>query len=84
VVSESFETGDPPAQTVIAVNDLPVRIVRMHIQDALPRDAIPRIDDPVFGTEFIGNDDARGAPHRIGPPLSYRVDIRVASFGANA
>ena len=50
----------------------------MHIQDVLPRDAIPSIDDPTFGTEYIGDNDddvivvdttpARAYPVRI---LSY-------------
>ncbi len=29
----------------------------MHVQNVLPRDAIPSIDDPVFGPSYFGDPD---------------------------
>ncbi|MEF8864010.1 MAG: hypothetical protein V5A39_15030 [Haloarculaceae archaeon] len=50
----------------------------MHIQDVLPRDAIPSIDDPTFGTEYIGDDDDDVIVVETTPARSYPV--RILSF----
>lgn len=47
----------------------------MHIQEVLPRDAIPSIDDPVFGLEFFGDDDDEVIVADGDPPRAYPVRI---------
>jgi len=47
----------------------------MHIQDVLPRDAIPSIDDPTFGTEYIGDDDDDVIVVETTPARAYPVRI---------
>jgi hypothetical protein len=50
----------------------------MDVQDVLPRDAIPSIDDPAFGGEYFG-DDGDGVVVVDGePPRAY--PIRVLSY----
>jgi hypothetical protein len=47
----------------------------MHVQDVLPRDAIPSIDDPTFGTEYIGDDDDDVIVVETTPARAYPVRI---------
>jgi hypothetical protein len=47
----------------------------MHIQDVLPRDAIRSIDDPTFGTEYIGDDDDDVIVVETTPARAYPVRI---------
>jgi len=47
----------------------------MHVQDVLPRDAIPSIDDPVFGTEYIGDDTDDVLVVETAPARAYPVRI---------
>ena len=47
----------------------------MEIQDVLPRDAIPSIDDPSFGTEYFGDDDDDVIVVESDPPRAYPVRI---------
>ncbi|WP_042662628.1 DUF3179 domain-containing protein [Haloferax sp. ATB1] len=47
----------------------------MHTQDVLPRDAIPSIDDPVFGTEYFGDDDDEVIVVETSPARAYPVRI---------
>jgi hypothetical protein len=47
----------------------------MHIQDVLPRDAIPSIDDPTFGTEYTGDDDEDVLVVETAPARAYPVRI---------
>ena len=47
----------------------------MHIQDVLPRDAIPSIDDPTFGTEYIGDDGDDVIVLETTPARAYPVRI---------
>jgi hypothetical protein len=47
----------------------------MDIQDVLPRDAIPSIDDPSFGTEYFGDGDDDVIVVENDPPRAYPVRI---------
>jgi len=47
----------------------------MHVQDVLPRDAIPSIDDPTFGQAYIGEEDDRVIVVEDTPPRAYPVRI---------
>lgn len=47
----------------------------MHIQDVLPRDAIPSIDTPEFGTEYIGDGDDEVIVVETTPARAYPVRI---------
>ncbi|MEF8825079.1 MAG: DUF3179 domain-containing (seleno)protein [Halapricum sp.] len=47
----------------------------MHIQNVLPRDAIPSIDDPSFGTAYIGDGDDDVIVVEDDPPRAYPVRI---------
>jgi hypothetical protein len=46
----------------------------MHVNDVLPRDAIPGIDDPSFGAEYFGDSDDRVIVVDD-PPRAYPVRI---------
>ena len=50
----------------------------MDIQDVLPRDAIPSIDDPSFGTAYFGADDDEVIVVKSDPPRAY--PIRILSY----
>ena len=50
----------------------------MDIQDVLPRDAIPSIDDPSFGTDYFGDDDDDVIVVESDPPRAY--PIRILSY----
>lgn len=47
----------------------------MHIQDVLPRDAIPSIDDPTFGAKYIGDWDDDVIVVETTPARAYPVRI---------
>jgi hypothetical protein len=47
----------------------------MNIQDVLPRDAIPSIDDPSFGSAYFGDDDDDVIVVETDPPRAYPVRI---------
>ncbi len=47
----------------------------MYVQDVLPRDAIPSIDDPSFGTDYFGDDDEEAVVVDADPPRAYPVRI---------
>lgn len=47
----------------------------MNIQDVLPRDAIPSIDDPSFGSSYFGDDDDDVIVVETDPPRAYPVRI---------
>jgi len=47
----------------------------MHIQDVLPRDAIPSIDEPTFGSEYIGDEDDEVIVVETTPARAYPVRI---------
>lgn len=48
----------------------------MDIRDVLPRDSIPSIDDPSFGTDYVGDDDDDEVIAVEGdPPRAYPVRI---------
>lgn len=47
----------------------------MHVQDVLPRDAIPSIDDPSFGPAFFGEDSDEVIVVDGDPPRAYPVRI---------
>jgi hypothetical protein len=47
----------------------------MHIQDVLPRDAIPSIDEPTFGSEYIGDEDDEVVVVETTPARAYPVRI---------
>lgn len=47
----------------------------MHVQDVLPRDAITSIDDPSFGTAYIGDADDDVIVVEDDPPRAYPVRI---------
>jgi hypothetical protein len=47
----------------------------MHIQDVLPRDAIPSIDEPTFGAEYIGDEDDEVIVLETTPARAYPVRI---------
>jgi hypothetical protein len=47
----------------------------MRVQDVLPRDAIPSIDDPEFGTEYFGDPDDDVTVVEGTPPRAYPVRI---------
>lgn len=47
----------------------------MEIQDVLPRDAIPSIDDPSFGADYFGDDDDDVIVVESDPPRAYPVRI---------
>jgi hypothetical protein len=47
----------------------------MQINDVLPRDAIPGIDDPTFGAEYFGDPDDRMLVVDADPPRAYPVRI---------
>jgi hypothetical protein len=47
----------------------------MDIQDVLPRDAIPSIDDPSFGSTYFGDDDDDVIVVESDPPRAYPVRI---------
>jgi hypothetical protein len=47
----------------------------MHIQEVLPRDAIPSIDDPQFGSEYFGDEDDDVIVVDGTPPRAYPVRI---------
>lgn len=50
----------------------------MHIDEVLPRDAIPSIDEPAFGTEYFGDDDDGVIVVEDEPPRAY--PIRILSY----
>ncbi|MEF8828855.1 MAG: DUF3179 domain-containing protein [Haloarcula sp.] len=50
----------------------------MDVQDVLPRDAIPGIDDPSFGTTYFGDADDDVLVVEADPPRAYPV--RVLSY----
>jgi len=50
----------------------------VNVQDVLPRDAIPSIDDPTFGTEYFGDPDDEVLVVDGDPPRAY--PIRVLSY----
>ncbi|MFB6149448.1 MAG: DUF3179 domain-containing protein [Halobacteriales archaeon] len=50
----------------------------MDIQEVLPRDAIPSIDDPSFGSAYFGADDDEVIVVESDPPRAYPV--RVLSY----
>ena len=50
----------------------------MDIQDVLPRDAIPGIDDPAFDTSYFGDPDDEVIVVEADPPRAYPV--RVLSY----
>jgi len=45
----------------------------MEVQDVLPRDAIPSIDDPSFGTDYFGDGDDEVIAVDGDPPRAYPV-----------
>ena len=47
----------------------------MHVQDVLPRDAIPSIDDPSFETDYFGDGDDEAVVVDADPPRAYPVRI---------
>ena len=47
----------------------------MHIDDVLPRDAIPSIDDPLFDTSYFGDDTDEIIVVETTPPRAYPVRI---------
>jgi len=47
----------------------------MHIDDVLPRDAIPSIDDPVFDTTYFGEGSDEMVVVETTPPRAYPVRI---------
>ena len=50
----------------------------MNVQDVLPRDAIPSIDDPEFGPEYFGESDDEVIVVDGNPPRAY--PIRILSY----
>ena len=50
----------------------------MHIRNVLERDAIPSIDDPTFGDEYIGEGDDRVLAVESAPPRAY--PFRILNF----
>ncbi len=50
----------------------------MRVTDVLPRDAIPSIDDPSFGTEYFGSPDDQVIVVEGTPPRAY--PIRILSY----
>lgn len=50
----------------------------MNIQDVLPRDAIPSIDEPSFGPDYFGDDEGRVIVVEGDPPRAY--PIRILSY----
>jgi len=50
----------------------------MHVQDVLPRDAIPSIDDPAFDTDYFGDTDDEAVVVDADPPRAY--PIRILSY----
>lgn len=50
----------------------------MNVQDVLPRDAIPSIDDPAFGPEHVGDPDDEVIVLDGDPPRAY--PIRILSY----
>ncbi|MFB6311657.1 MAG: DUF3179 domain-containing protein [Salinirussus sp.] len=47
----------------------------MHIDDVLPRDAIPSIDEPVFGMEYVGDPEDEVIVVEGDPSRAYPVRI---------
>jgi len=50
----------------------------MHVQDVLPRDAIPSIDDPAFDAQYFGESDDEVIVVDGDPPRAY--PIRILSY----
>jgi hypothetical protein len=50
----------------------------MYVQDVLPRDAIPSIDDPSFDTAYFGDDGDEAVVVDADPPRAY--PIRILSY----
>ncbi|WP_436930706.1 DUF3179 domain-containing protein [Halosimplex halobium] len=50
----------------------------MDVQDVLPRDAIPSIDDPAFGSSYFGDPDDEVVVVDGDPPRAY--PIRILSY----
>jgi len=47
----------------------------VHVQDVLPRDAIPSIDDPTVGPAYFGDEDDEVIVVEATPPRAYPVRI---------
>jgi hypothetical protein len=47
----------------------------VHVQDVLPRDAIPSIDDPSFGADYFGDPSDEVIVVDASPPRAYPIRI---------
>ncbi len=47
----------------------------MNVRQVIPRDAIPSIDEPTFGTERVGDPDDEVVVVETSPPKAYPVRV---------